>query len=75
MKSADDLVIGRLGSTRVAFSEIHSEYKTTSYAKNLFEPRLFKTLLDFGVIKKYYDDLCYAAGLVEELNLNTRIWN
>jgi hypothetical protein len=45
-----------------------------SYSKNLFEPKIFKTLLDFGIIKEYYEDLACAAGLVEELNLNTRIW-
>jgi hypothetical protein len=50
-------------------------YVALSYMKNLFEPKLFKTLLDFGVIQEYYEDLSYAAGLVEELNLNTRIWS
>jgi hypothetical protein len=49
-------------------------YVALSYLKNLFEPKLFKSLLDFGVIREYYDDLTYATGLVEELNLNTRIW-
>jgi hypothetical protein len=50
-------------------------YVALSYTKNLFEPKLFKSLLDFGVIQEYYEDLSYAAGLVEELNLNTRIWS
>lgn len=42
--------------------------------RNLFEPKLFKTLLDFDPIKQYYEDLTLAIGIVEDLNLNTRIW-
>ena len=45
-----------------------------SYMKNLFEPKLFKTLLDFNLIKEYYEDLLMAVSIVDELNLNTRIW-
>jgi len=45
-----------------------------SYRRNLFEPRVFRTLLDFEPIQQYFDDLQVAAGIVEELNLNTRIW-
>ena len=41
--------------------------------KDFFEPKLFKTLLDFGVIREHYEDLAYAAGLVDEFNLNTRV--
>ncbi len=45
-----------------------------SYYKNLFEPKIFKTLIDFDLIKEYYEDMSLAIGIVEELNLNTRIW-
>jgi len=45
------------------------------YTRNLFEPRLFKTLLDFEPIRQYYEDLQLAVGIVDELNLNTRIWS
>jgi len=45
------------------------------YGRELFEPRIFKTLLDFGPIKQYYEDLELAIGIVEDLNLNTRIWS
>jgi hypothetical protein len=44
------------------------------YAKDLFEPRVFKTLLDFKPIQDYYEDLQIAISIVEDLNLNTRIW-
>ena len=50
-------------------------YVAISYAKDLFEPRVFRTILDFAPIREYYDDLALALGLVEELNLNTRIWS
>ncbi len=45
-----------------------------SYYKNLFEPKLFMTLLNFNLIKEYYEDLELTIRIVEELNLNTRIW-
>ncbi len=50
-------------------------FVAVSYTRNLFEPRLFKTLLDFGPIKRYYQDLALAIGIVDDLNLNTRIWS
>lgn len=46
-----------------------------SYTRNLFEPRIFRTLLDFAPIQQYYGDLKTATDVVEELNLNTRIWS
>ncbi len=45
-----------------------------SYTRDLFEPRIFRTLLDFGPIREYFQDLSSAVGIVEDLNLNTRIW-
>ena len=42
--------------------------------KNMFEPRIFRTLLDFDLVSDYLEDLQLAVGIVEELNLNTRIW-
>ena len=45
------------------------------YTKNLFEPRIFRTMLDFSPIYEYFQDLRLAVSLVEELNLNTRIWS
>ena len=46
-----------------------------AYSKDLFEPRIFKTLLNFEPIREYYQDLQLALGIVEDLNLNLRIWN
>lgn len=42
--------------------------------RNLFEPRIFRTVLDFSSIRQYFEDLQLAVGIVEDLNLNTRIW-
>jgi len=44
------------------------------YMKNLFEPRIFTSLLNFDVIAEYYDDMLIAISIVEDLNLNLRIW-
>jgi flagellar biosynthesis protein FliQ len=46
-----------------------------SYMKDLFEPKIFSTLLDFGPIREYFEDLQLAIGIVDDLNLNTRIWS
>jgi hypothetical protein len=50
-------------------------FVAVSYTKSLFEPRIFRTLLDFGPIREYFEDLQLAIGIVDDLNLNTRIWS
>jgi len=50
-------------------------FVAASYTRSLFEPRLFRTLLDFGPIRQYFEDLQLAVGIVDDLNLNTRIWS
>lgn len=45
------------------------------YHKNLFEPKLFSTLLDMQMSQEYLEDLLLATAIVEDLNLNTRIWS
>ena len=40
----------------------------------LFESRLFRTLLKPSIYEAFWSDLTELAGIVEELNLNTRIW-
>jgi hypothetical protein len=44
------------------------------YQKDLFEPRVFQTIKDFKPVQGYFEDLQLAIGIVEDLNLNTRIW-
>ncbi len=45
-----------------------------SFSRNLFEPRMFQSLLNVEPIEEYFEDLQLAVGIVEDLNLNTRIW-
>lgn len=44
------------------------------YTKNLFEPSYFKSLTQIETVKPYFEDIRLAVGIVEDLNLNTRIW-
>lgn len=55
-----------------AYSKV---YVAIPFVRDLFEPQLFKTLLDFESIAEYFEDLQLAIGIVEDLNLNTRIWS
>jgi hypothetical protein len=45
-----------------------------SYKKALFEPSYFKKLTDFNLVKEFFEDIHLAVSIVEELNLNNRIW-
>jgi len=45
------------------------------YTRNLFEPRIFQTMLDFSQIQEYFEDLQLAISIVDEMDLNTRIWS
>jgi hypothetical protein len=49
-------------------------YVGVSYREALFEPRVFSTIVDFKSAEGYFDDLHLALGIVDDLNLNTRIW-
>ncbi|MHC4771663.1 MAG: DUF3137 domain-containing protein [Planctomycetota bacterium] len=42
--------------------------------KYIFKPKYFSSLSDFTPIRNYYQDLALAIGIVDDLNLNTRIW-
>jgi len=46
-----------------------------SMSRNLFEPRIFRTVLDFDLVREYLGEMELALGIVEDLNLNTRIWS
>jgi hypothetical protein len=41
----------------------------------LFEPKIFSSILDFQTVCEYFEDLRVAVEIVEDLNLNTRIWS
>jgi hypothetical protein len=44
------------------------------HTKDMFEPKVFQTLLSFDMIREYFEDISLAVGIVDDLNLNTRIW-
>jgi hypothetical protein len=64
-KLGTDLYLSFLGS---------KVFGAISIEKNLFEPKVFSSVLDCNVISEYYGQLQLGIGVVDELNLNTRIW-
>ena len=49
-------------------------YLAIGYNKDLFEPSYFKSLTKFETVRPYFEEISLATGIVEDLNLNTRIW-
>ncbi|WP_281492150.1 DUF3137 domain-containing protein [Desulfosarcina cetonica] len=49
-------------------------YVAIPFEKELFEPKIRESLLNIAHIQEYYDELKLVADIVDELNLNTRIW-
>lgn len=61
--------------TKVYFSFTDGEINIgISSTKNRFEPKLFSTVLDIEMAREFVSDLQLALGIVDDLNLNTRIW-
>ena len=50
-------------------------YIAIDYGKDLFEPAVFKTLLDYKVAMEYVKTLHLCVGIVEELKLNQKLWS
>ena len=44
------------------------------FENELFEPKIMQSLLNIAHVQEYYDDLKLAIDIVDDLNLNTRIW-
>lgn len=49
-------------------------YFAISFNKQLFEPRIFKPVAAFEEVEQLYNLFMLNAELIQELNLNTRIW-
>lgn len=49
-------------------------YVAVSYGRELFEPTLFKPLMNEAKIGEYLADIRFAVGIVDDLNLNLTIW-
>lgn len=46
-----------------------------AYQKEMFEPKIFKSLLDFKEMREYFEVLEMVVGIVNEFKLNRRIWS
>jgi hypothetical protein len=57
----------------ISFVDSHM-YVAIAYTKDLFEPPFFKTVKNFELVKSYFEDIKFVVEIVEEFNLNTRIW-
>lgn len=53
----------------------HKLYVAIAFDRELFEPGLMGSLLDLSQVQTYYEDMKLVTDIVEELNLNRRIWN
>jgi LPXTG-motif cell wall-anchored protein len=49
-------------------------YIAINWDKKFLEPNLKKSLLEESTIHQYLDDIWLCLEIIEELNLNTRIW-
>jgi hypothetical protein len=60
---------------RICLSFVGSHvYVAIPYRRPLFEPRVFRSILGFKGVEQYFEDLQMFTGIVDDLNLNTRIW-
>lgn len=49
-------------------------YVAIEIGRDLFEPRLFRSVADADLYREIWNDLDLVIGIVDELNLNSRIW-
>ena len=49
-------------------------YIAIAYDYDIFEPRLFKSMLSFAPLKEYFETLQFMLNIAQELNLNRQIW-
>lgn len=50
-------------------------YLALEYQKDLFEPTIFSSLLDYKSVKEYISTLQLAIGITQELKLNEKLWS
>ena len=53
----------------------HSIHIAIEYNKDLFEPTIFSSLLDYKTAMEYLQTLHLAIGIIEELKLNQKLWS
>lgn len=60
----------------VYLSFLNSKVYIAIYSnKNMLEPKLSESLLAEDAIRRFYDEIHLCLDVVEQLNLNTRIWS
>lgn len=60
----------------IYLSFLHSKVYIAIYSnKDMLEPRLSQSLLEADALKRFYDEINICLDIVEQLNLNTRIWS
>lgn len=65
----------RKTNTSISLSFIQSQvYIGIPVNKDLFEAPVFSTLVNYSIVADYYNYLALCIGIVEDLDLNTRIW-
>lgn len=52
-----------------------SIHMAIEYNKDLFEPTIFSSLLDFKVAMEYVQTLHLSIGIINELKLNEKLWS
>ena len=63
-------------SGKIYLSFLHSKvYIAISLSKNLFEPPLLRSMLNYKLVEDYFKYLMLIVNIVEDLDLNTRIWS
>jgi hypothetical protein len=63
----------RSGNIQMSFVN-SNVYISIPIKENLFEPKILTSMIDAKSSERYFDYLQMVTGIVEELNLNTRIW-
>ncbi|MBI9082379.1 MAG: DUF3137 domain-containing protein [Desulfobacterales bacterium] len=49
-------------------------FMAVPYQRNLFEPRLFRSILNFKPMCEYFDNINLVIDVIEAMNLKRRIW-
>ncbi len=63
-------------NTKVYLSFINSKVFVAIYSdQNLFEPKFKESISNSDYIRTFYSELCDCLSIVDDLNLNTRIWS
>ncbi len=59
----------------ISFSFVsNTMYLAIGYEEDLFEPKLFSSMVSFQPILEYFETFQMAIAVVEDLRLNRQIW-